>query len=406
LSALLEINGIDAFYGRVQALRGVTLAVDKQEVVALIGSNGAGKTTTLRTISGLMRPARGTIRFDGEDITELGAARIVGKGICQAPEGRRLFSRMSVYDNLMLGAYTRNDRAGIAQDMERVFELFPRLRERRTQVAGTLSGGEQQMLAIGRAMMSRPKVLMLDEPSLGLAPILVETIFGILAEIKSSGWKQARSSSRARARNCWRQRTSRKPTWACSRRLQCGGWDETHGGNVPFPPWAPFRLVLAGLLLPFCRGSSWVSITRSTSPGRSKSGLYAYHLLGYSGSRVGLCASTEAWCPSWRGSGGLRKLRRPPLCSGRASVRGWEELKHGGNVPFPPGAPFRLSSTRLPCTITVGVLCVALLIEPSSRGRSESGLQHRGTEVPPWTPSLQSRGLTASLSEPLVGVRY
>jgi branched-chain amino acid transport system ATP-binding protein len=187
LSALLEINGIDAFYGRVQALRGVTLAVDKQEVVALIGSNGAGKTTTLRTISGLMRPARGTIRFNGEDITELGAARIVGKGICQAPEGRRLFSRMSVYDNLMLGAYTRNDRAGIAQDLERVFELFPRLRERRTQVAGTLSGGEQQMLAIGRAMMSRPKVLMLDEPSLGLAPILVETIFGILAEIKSSG---------------------------------------------------------------------------------------------------------------------------------------------------------------------------------------------------------------------------
>ena len=185
--ALLELNGVDAFYGRVQALRGVTLTVDAGEVVALIGSNGAGKTTTLRTISGLMHPPGGTIAFGGRDITRTPAHEIVGLGICQSPEGRRLFPRMSVLDNLLMGAFTRKDPAGIQADMQRVFELFPRLKERIAQLAGTLSGGEQQMLAIGRALMARPKLLMLDEPSLGLAPILVETIFQSVREINSQG---------------------------------------------------------------------------------------------------------------------------------------------------------------------------------------------------------------------------
>ncbi|HEY3194245.1 MAG TPA: ABC transporter ATP-binding protein [Candidatus Dormibacteraeota bacterium] len=185
--ALLEVNGVDALYGRIQALRKVTLKVDKGEVVALIGSNGAGKTTTLRTISGLMHPASGTIHFDGRDITHTSPDKIVELGIGQSPEGRRLFARMTVHDNLLMGAYTRNDGPGIAADIEKVFVLFPRLKERRTQISGTLSGGEQQMLAMGRAMMSRPKVLMLDEPSLGLAPILVETIFTTIREINAEG---------------------------------------------------------------------------------------------------------------------------------------------------------------------------------------------------------------------------
>jgi branched-chain amino acid transport system ATP-binding protein len=185
--AILELDSVDAFYGRVQALRGVTLSVDRGEVVALIGSNGAGKTTTLRTISGLMHPAAGTVKFEGKDITQTGASDVVRMGICQAPEGRRLFPRMSVLDNLTMGAYSRRDRAGIRRDLNRVYELFPRLQERRTQIAGTLSGGEQQMLAIGRALMSSPRVLMLDEPSLGLAPILVETIFQIVAQINAQG---------------------------------------------------------------------------------------------------------------------------------------------------------------------------------------------------------------------------
>jgi branched-chain amino acid transport system ATP-binding protein len=185
--ALLELEGVDAFYGRIQALRGISIQVDKGEVVALIGSNGAGKTTTLRTISGLMHPHSGSIRFDGRDITRTGPSKIVGLGICQSPEGRRLFPRMTVVDNLFRGAYPRNDRPGIAADMDHVFKLFPRLQERRTQIAGTLSGGEQQMLAMGRALMARPKLLMLDEPSLGLAPILVETIFSIVREINAEG---------------------------------------------------------------------------------------------------------------------------------------------------------------------------------------------------------------------------
>ena len=187
MAALLELDSVDAFYGRIQALRGMSIRVEKGEVVALIGSNGAGKTTTLRTISGLMHPQSGTIRFDGRDITRTPPSRIVEMGISQSPEGRRLFPRMTVIDNLRMGAYTRNDRQGVLDDMENVFRLFPRLQERRAQIAGTLSGGEQQMLAMGRALMARPKVMMLDEPSLGLAPILIETIFSIVREINSQG---------------------------------------------------------------------------------------------------------------------------------------------------------------------------------------------------------------------------
>ncbi len=185
--ALLELEGVNAFYGRIQALRQVSIEVAKGEVVALIGSNGAGKTTTLRTISGLMHPNAGTIRFDGQEITHTRPSRVVELGISQSPEGRRLFPRMTVGDNLFMGAYTRNDRPGITADMDRVFRLFPRLQERRNQIAGTLSGGEQQMLAMGRSLMAKPKLLMLDEPSLGLAPILVETIFNIVREINAQG---------------------------------------------------------------------------------------------------------------------------------------------------------------------------------------------------------------------------
>ncbi|MEA2656594.1 MAG: branched-chain amino acid transport system ATP-binding protein [Chloroflexota bacterium] len=185
--ALLEVSEIDAHYGRIQALRRLSLDVGQGEIVALIGSNGAGKTTTLRTISGLMHPGHGTIKFDGQDITHTAPEKIVDLGICQSPEGRRLFSRMTVMDNLMMGAYTRRDKAAISTDVDHVFELFPRLKERRNQVAGTLSGGEQQMCAMGRALMAKPKVLMLDEPSLGLSPILVETIFSIIREINATG---------------------------------------------------------------------------------------------------------------------------------------------------------------------------------------------------------------------------
>ncbi|HLZ94423.1 MAG TPA: ABC transporter ATP-binding protein [Candidatus Dormibacteraeota bacterium] len=185
--ALLEVRHIDAHYGRVQALRDVSIDLDAGEVVALIGANGAGKTTTLRTISGLMHPTRGTISFGGQDITRMEAAKIVTLGLCQSPEGRRLFSRLTVRDNLFMGAYTRTNRAEIQSDLERVYTLFPRVKERQRQIAGTLSGGEQQMLAMGRALMARPKALMLDEPSLGLSPLLVETIFSIIREINSQG---------------------------------------------------------------------------------------------------------------------------------------------------------------------------------------------------------------------------
>jgi branched-chain amino acid transport system ATP-binding protein len=185
--ALLDIAKIDVFYGRVQALRSVTLSVDSGEIVALIGSNGAGKTTTLRTISGLMHPTGGKIVFDGRELQQTKAHEIVKTGICQSPEGRRLFPRMTVFDNLMMGTYARKDLSRLQDDIANVYDLFPRLKERTKQLAGTLSGGEQQMLAIGRALMAHPKLLMLDEPSLGLAPILVETIFRVCIDINSKG---------------------------------------------------------------------------------------------------------------------------------------------------------------------------------------------------------------------------
>ena len=185
--ALLEIHNVDAFYGRIRALHHVSLRLDRGEIVALIGSNGAGKTTTLRTISGLVRAAAGRIVFDGRDITRTSACDVVGLGISQSPEGRRLFPRLTTYDNLLMGAYSRRDGQGVKDDLERVYDLFPRVRERRSQLAGTLSGGEQQMVAVARALMARPKVLMLDEPSLGLSPILIETIFRTLVEINSQG---------------------------------------------------------------------------------------------------------------------------------------------------------------------------------------------------------------------------
>ena len=183
----LEVTGLEVAYGKITALRGVSLTVDKGEIVTLIGANGAGKSTTVRTLAGLHRPLAGRVLFDGTETTGQPAETIVRRGLCLAPEGRRLFPRMSVYENLLMGAYTRRNEAEIKSDMERVFGLFPLLKERIKQVAGTLSGGEQQMLAIGRAMMSRPRLLMLDEPSLGLAPILVETIFNIIREINDQG---------------------------------------------------------------------------------------------------------------------------------------------------------------------------------------------------------------------------
>ncbi|HET9849802.1 MAG TPA: ABC transporter ATP-binding protein [Candidatus Dormibacteraeota bacterium] len=186
MSATLELEKVDVFYGRIQALRAVSLHVDDGEIVSLIGANGAGKTTTLRAISGLTPASSGKIRLRGEDVTHLQAEDIVGKGVGHAPEGRRIFSRMTVMENLSLGAYIRRD-GDTKSDLERVFTLFPRLRERQHQFGGTLSGGEQQMLAIARAMMSRPKVLLLDEPSLGLAPILVDTIFQVIRDINQDG---------------------------------------------------------------------------------------------------------------------------------------------------------------------------------------------------------------------------
>lgn len=184
---LLEIDNITLLYGRIQALHGISLAVDDGEIVALIGANGAGKSTTMRAISGLHPVASGRIRFDGTDITRLRADLRTVRGISQAPEGRGIFPGMSVLENLEMGAYTRRDPAGIRADLERVYSLFPRLEERARQTGGTLSGGEQQMLAIGRALMSRPKLLLLDEPSMGLAPMLIQQIFSIITEINQQG---------------------------------------------------------------------------------------------------------------------------------------------------------------------------------------------------------------------------
>src|SRR5215212_6610963 len=178
---------VKTYYGNIQALKGVSLTVEEGECVTLIGSNGAGKSTTLRSISGLTPPRTGSIRFDGQEISQLPPQEIVGLGICQSPEGRKTFQRMTVRENLELGAYLRRDHAGIREDLDRVFDLFPRLKERETQKAGTMSGGEQQMLAIGRALMGRPKLLLLDEPSMGIAPILVERIYETIAEINRQG---------------------------------------------------------------------------------------------------------------------------------------------------------------------------------------------------------------------------
>ena len=184
--ALLEIHELHTFYGTIEALKGISLEVNEGEIVTLIGSNGAGKSTTLRSISGLTPPREGSIKFDGEEIGETPAQEIVQRGISQSPEGRRIFDRMSVRENLELGAYLRRD-ADIGSDMDRVFDLFPRLKEREKQKAGTMSGGEQQMLAIGRALMAEPKLLLLDEPSMGLAPVLVERIYETIAEINKQG---------------------------------------------------------------------------------------------------------------------------------------------------------------------------------------------------------------------------
>jgi branched-chain amino acid transport system ATP-binding protein len=186
-NVILRLTDVHTYYGTIQALKGITLEVYDGEIVTLIGANGAGKSTTLRSINGLNHPREGTIEFQGTDITNTAAHDIVRMGISQSPEGRRVFPRMSVLENLEMGAYQRENRGEIAEDLERVYSLFPRLKERRTQKAGTMSGGEQQMLAMGRALMARPKLLLLDEPSMGLAPIFVEKIFEIIREINEQG---------------------------------------------------------------------------------------------------------------------------------------------------------------------------------------------------------------------------
>jgi branched-chain amino acid transport system ATP-binding protein len=184
---LLEINDIHTYYGNIEALKGVSVEVEEGECVTLIGSNGAGKSTTLRSVSGLTPPRQGSIRFNGREITETPPQDIVAMGVAQSPEGRHVFPRMTVNENLLLGAYLRRDHAEIASDLERVYDLFPRLKERERQKGGTMSGGEQQMLAIGRALMARPTLLLLDEPSMGIAPILVERIYETIAEINRQG---------------------------------------------------------------------------------------------------------------------------------------------------------------------------------------------------------------------------
>jgi branched-chain amino acid transport system ATP-binding protein len=185
--ALLELRDVHTYYGNIHALKGISISIDQGEIVTLIGSNGAGKSTTLKTISGLLRPREGEIWFDGQRLDGTPAHEVVVRGICQSPEGRRIFPRMTVRENLEMGAFQRAKGDELAADFERVYTLFPRLKERLSQNGGTLSGGEQQMLAIGRALMARPKVLLLDEPSMGLAPILVEQIFDIVKDINASG---------------------------------------------------------------------------------------------------------------------------------------------------------------------------------------------------------------------------
>ena len=185
--ALLDVKDIHVFYGNIEAVKGMSFHVNRGEIVCLIGANGAGKTTTLRTVSGLLRPAEGAIFYEGQRIDLVPAHEIVGLGVAQSPEGRRIFPRMSVRENLDMGAFIRRDAAAQREDLDRIMELFPILRERARQAAGTLSGGEQQMLAMGRALMARPKLLLLDEPSMGLAPIVVQTIFDTIGDINSQG---------------------------------------------------------------------------------------------------------------------------------------------------------------------------------------------------------------------------
>ena len=187
MGTMLTVNDINVFYGAIHAIKGVYLEVNEGEIVTLIGANGAGKSTILRTISGLLKPKTGSIQFEGQEIAGMPAHEIVKTGISQVPEGRRIFAEMSVLENLELGAFTRKDKDGIKADMELVFERFPRLKERIGQLAGTLSGGEQQMLAMGRALMSRPRLLLLDEPSMGLAPLLIKEIFAIIQDINKTG---------------------------------------------------------------------------------------------------------------------------------------------------------------------------------------------------------------------------
>jgi branched-chain amino acid transport system ATP-binding protein len=185
--AMLELDNIHTYYGNIHALKGLSITVEEAEIVSLIGGNGAGKSTTLNTVSGILRPRQGHIRFLGEDLSVYKAHDIVTKGIVQVPEGRRIFGRLTVTENLQMGAFTVTDKKQVSNNMERVFHLFPRLRERRTQLGGTLSGGEQQMLATGRAMMSDPKLLLMDEPSMGLAPVLVDSIFETIQELNRAG---------------------------------------------------------------------------------------------------------------------------------------------------------------------------------------------------------------------------
>ena len=187
MGTMLTVNDVNVFYGAIHAIKGVSLEVNEGEIVTLIGANGAGKSTILRTISGLLKPKTGSIQFEGQEIAGMPAHEIVKTGISQVPEGRRIFAEMSVLENLELGAFTRKDKDGIKADMELVFERFPRLKERIGQLAGTLSGGEQQMLAMGRALMSRPRLLLLDEPSMGLAPLLIKEIFAIIQDINKTG---------------------------------------------------------------------------------------------------------------------------------------------------------------------------------------------------------------------------
>jgi len=185
--AMLEVDDVHTYYGNIHALKGISITVEEGEIVTLIGANGAGKSTTLNTISGLLRPRHGEVRLHGEDLHQYPAHEIVGKGVVQVPEGRRVFGRLTVTENLEMGAYSQSDRQNIQQSLDRVFALFPRLKERRQQVAGTLSGGEQQMLATGRALMANPRLLLMDEPSMGLAPVLVDSIFDTIKRLHEEG---------------------------------------------------------------------------------------------------------------------------------------------------------------------------------------------------------------------------